>query len=253
MTRAQVRTFLDESIALGVKEYYFTGGEPFMNQEIVEILEDTLQLGPATVLTNATLLPERTVAALARTAAQSLYSLELRVSLDGVTAEMNDAIRGAGAFDRCLSGVRRLVSAGFLPIITTMQSWPDQETEALLDRFRGLLSDVGYDRARLKILPPLLIGEEAKRSRAYDPMERVSHQMLQGFDMNQLICSSARVATARGVYVCPILLETPSAKVGETLEESVGRPAKLSESACYTCYLHGSICSNMPVSGRDHS
>src|SRR5262245_43721711 len=50
-----VRRFLAESVELGVKEYYFTGGEPFLHPQMVEILEETLRLGPATVLTNATI------------------------------------------------------------------------------------------------------------------------------------------------------------------------------------------------------
>src|SRR3954447_18254619 len=48
----EVRQRLDESVALGVKEYYFTGGEPFLNPEMTEILVETLHYGPATVLTN---------------------------------------------------------------------------------------------------------------------------------------------------------------------------------------------------------
>src|SRR5215510_7400196 len=51
---ATVRKVLEESVRLGVKEYYFTGGEPFLNRDLVAILELTLQFGPATVLTNAT-------------------------------------------------------------------------------------------------------------------------------------------------------------------------------------------------------
>src|SRR5213593_3628136 len=51
---ATVRRYLDESVALGVKEYYFTGGEPFLNRDMVPILKLTLQYGPATVLTNGT-------------------------------------------------------------------------------------------------------------------------------------------------------------------------------------------------------
>src|SRR4029077_4897896 len=38
----KVRRALDESVPLGVKEYYFTGGEPFLNPDIVPILELTL-------------------------------------------------------------------------------------------------------------------------------------------------------------------------------------------------------------------
>ncbi len=248
MSREQVAEALEDSVQLGVKEYYFTGGEPFMNPDMDGILADTLALGPATVLTNATLMPPRRVEALARLSADSLYTLELRVSLDGITREMNDAIRGEGAFDRCVEGIRRLVAEGFLPIITCMRSWPEEETEGYLEGFRELLASLGYARPRIKILPPLLMGEEAKRTRGYDETERVTHEMLHGFDLSQLLCTKARLVTARGVYTCPILLESPSARLGDTLPEAAQRPARLRESACYTCYLSGAICSNTPSS-----
>jgi len=247
MDRAQVREALTDSARLGVKEYYFTGGEPFMHRDILGILADALALGPATVLTNATVMPDRTVEALRRLQDSSPYSLELRVSLDGVDAESNDALRGAGAFARCLEGVRRLAKAGFLPIITTMQRWPETETEPVLAEFRRVLADVGYTRARLKILPPLKIGAEAERSGSYADAERVSSRMLEDFPTELLLCSTARLVTARGVWVCPILLASPEARVGNTLDEAVAQPARLDDGACYTCYMHGAICSNMPM------
>lgn len=249
--RETVREALDASVALGVKEYYFTGGEPFMHSAMVDILADALAFGPATVLTNATLLPPRRVDALAAAAATSPYSLEVRVSLDGVTAETNDAIRGAGAFARAIEGVARLVAAGFLPIITAMQSWEDAETERVLDDFRALLHGVGCDKPRLKILPPLRIGAEAERTHGYAAEERVTHEMLHGFDLDQLLCTRARLVTARGVYVCPILLDSPAARLGATLEEAVRRPARLAEPACYTCYTSGAICANAASVRRD--
>ena len=251
MDREEVRSYLEESVGLGVKEYYFTGGEPFMNRDMPGIVEDTLEIGPATVLTNATLMPPRLVDALARAAGRSRYTLELRVSLDGVSPEANDAIRGEGSFERAMEGVERLVAAGFLPIITCMQTWEERETEEMLGRFRELLAGIGYRRARIKILPRLLMGEEAERTRAYAETERVTHEMLHGFDLDQLLCSRARLVTARGVWTCPILLDTPSARLGESLREATGEPAVLSEQACYTCYLSGAICSNMPVGGED--
>lgn len=249
MDRAQVRQYLDESVDLGVKEYYFTGGEPFMNRDMTAILEDTLALGPATVLTNGTLLPPRVVDRLAAHATDSAYSLELRVSLDGVTEEANDAIRGDGAFRRALEGVERLVAAGFLPIITAMQSWPDGENDATLAEFRTLMGSLGYDRVRLKILPPLRIGAEAERTHGYGAGERVTHEMLHGFDLDQLLCRRARLVSARGVHACPILLDSPSAFLGHTLGEATRRPAALSEQACFTCYVSGAICSNATATG----
>ena len=49
LTLADVRRRLEEAEPLGVREYYLTGGEPFLNPEIFPILEETLARGPATV------------------------------------------------------------------------------------------------------------------------------------------------------------------------------------------------------------
>src|SRR5438309_11293748 len=107
-----VRRTLDESVRLGVKEYYFTGGEPFLNRDMVAILELTLQYGPATVLTNGTVFKEESLTRLCRADEASRYSLEFRVSIDGFTAADNDPIRGAGTFGRALRGVRQLLGQG---------------------------------------------------------------------------------------------------------------------------------------------
>src|SRR3954447_4560099 len=100
----KVLAALEDSKRLGVKEYYFTGGEPFMHPRILDILEKTLAIGPATVLSNGTLFREKTVERLAAIRDGSIYSLELRVSIDGPDATSNDKIRGAGAFKRAMEG-----------------------------------------------------------------------------------------------------------------------------------------------------
>ena len=94
MSRTQVQQYLRESVAMGVKEYYFTGGEPFLNPEMVPILIDTLEYGPATVLTNGTVLRDKWLMQLAEAENRSRYSLEFRVSVDGFSAAQNDPIRG---------------------------------------------------------------------------------------------------------------------------------------------------------------
>ena len=68
--------------------------------------------------------------------------------------------------------------------------------------------------------------------------------MLHGYDLDQLLCTRARLVTAAGVYACPILLDYPSARLADTLTEAVRVRAPLAESACYTCYENGAICSN---------
>jgi MoaA/NifB/PqqE/SkfB family radical SAM enzyme len=250
MTLAQVERYLEESAEMGVKEYYFTGGEPFMNRQIPEILGKTLQYGPVTVLTNGMLIKEKTAQRLQELEANSIYSLEIRVSIDGYTEEMNDAIRGKGVFQKAMRGVQLLYKHGFLPIITIAKTWEDFEDEAVINGFITTLKKHGYLRPRLKILPSLKIGREVARDRGYDQYEMVTDKILEGYDCSQLICSNSRIATNRGVYVCPILIESPHAYMGETLT-AAAKSYQLKDQACYTCYLYGAICSNFSSGGRD--
>lgn len=246
MPRDLVRRYLEESLQYGVKEYYFTGGEPFMNRDLIAILQETLALGPASVLSNGLLISPQLAQTLRELSHQSPYTLELRISLDGFDAETNDPIRGKGTFQRAMSGIKHLVQAGFLPIITTMQSWPEHEHERVLNGFRESLKKIGYTRPRFKIMPQLRIGREAERERRYTPAERVTPEMMEGYDEQLLLCSNSRMATDRGVYVCPILIEKPDANLGKSLAEAF-RPYPLRHQACYTCYLSGAICSNFSV------
>jgi sulfatase maturation enzyme AslB (radical SAM superfamily) len=245
-----VRRALEESVRLGVKEYYFTGGEPFLNPDMTAILELTLTYGPATVLTNGTVFKDEWLERLARAEAASPYSLEFRLSIDGFTAEANDPIRGEGTFERILRGLGQLLANGFLPIITVTQTRDEDDPAALVEGFVRLLRANGYDRPRLKILPALRIGAEAQRHRGYHADERVTPEMMEGFDAGQLLCSHSRIVTDRGVYVCPILIEAPDARLGSTLPQALG-PYPLRHHACYTCYQYGTLCANPSGTHRD--
>ena len=251
LERSQVQSALQDSIDLGVKEYHFTGGEPFLHREIIGILQDTLALGPATVLTNATLFTPQLIESLVTTAVGSAYSLEFSVGLDGATQESNDAIRGHGTFVRTMKGIEMLVAAGFLPILTAMQSWPDEDHESVLAGFAELLADYGYNRPRIRILPQFHIGAETARSRAYLTRERVTPEMLLDVDVGRLLCSRARLLTTKGVYACPILLGCDSARIGTSLAEATGRAVSLSQQACYTCYCHVVNSADLPVEARN--
>ncbi len=243
LTLAEVRRRLEESVPLGVKEYYFTGGEPFLNPELVDILCLTLNYGPATVLTNASVLKPAWLERLSAACEASLYSLEFRVSLDGFSPETNDPIRGAGTFDRTLRGVGLLVQAGFLPIITAARTWDDQEEPEVVRQFTQVLRDLGYHRPRLKILPTLKLGAEVTRTCGYSEHDRVTTEMLQDFDLEQLVCHHSRMVTDRGVHVCPILIEAPDSRLSADLAGSQV-PFALRHGACLTCYQYGAICTN---------
>jgi MoaA/NifB/PqqE/SkfB family radical SAM enzyme len=245
-----VRLTLEESVPLGVKEYYFTGGEPFLNRDVVAILELTLQYGPATVLTNGTVFKDEWLVRLRKAEDASPYSLEFRVSIDGCTPEENDPIRGAGTFDRAMEGVRQLLCHDFLPIITVARTRDDQDDAAVFAGFVKALRANGYERPRVKILPTLRLGAEIDRQRGYRTGERVTSEMMEGFDQALLICNHSRIVSDRGVHVCPILIEAPDARLGNTLAESM-RPYALRHHACYTCWQYGTICSNPSAGAAD--
>jgi len=239
----KVRCRLDESVRLGAREYYFTGGEPFLNPQMTDILIMALDYGPVTVLTNGTVLKDDWLERLADAEARSRYSLEFRVSLDGWSPETNDPIRGPGTFARAMRGVRKLVEAGFLPIVTVTQLDDTVTSDELYEQFVEVLKQQGYSRPRIKILPALRLGAEISRSRAYLAQERVTSDMLAGYDVAKLICNHSRIVTDKGVYVCPILIEAEDARLGDDLTQA-HKPFALRYQACYTCWLYGAICSN---------
>lgn len=237
----EVERYLEEAVRLGVREYYFTGGEPFLNPDMEAILEATLRVGPASVLTNGLLLDPARCARLKRLEQGSDYSIDLRVSLDGYDAATNDPIRGEGTFERILAGVRNLAAAGLNPVITVTEVCREAGTDAGKERFFELLRALGIDRPRLKILPVFQIGAEAERGGSYESWQRLRDGDLPAGAWDHLQCSSCRMVTDQGVWVCPILVNEPSARMGQTLADSLG-PFPLDHPACWTCHVYGVSC-----------
>jgi MoaA/NifB/PqqE/SkfB family radical SAM enzyme len=241
LSLADVERRLAEARELGVREYYFTGGEPFMNRDMLAILEVTLRQGPATVLTNGMLLRPEICARLRALFDASEYSLDIRVSLDGFDAQSHDAIRGRGVWDKVMDGLRNLAAAGLNPVITVTTAAAGVESGHGRSRFLDLIRGFGFARPRLKVLPLFRIGAEEHRTRAYADWERISPEMLQDGDAAKLQCSSCRMVTSKGVYVCPILIEQPQARMGESIGETL-RPFPLQYGACHTCWVDGVTC-----------
>jgi molybdenum cofactor biosynthesis enzyme MoaA len=241
MTLPQVRRWLDEAKGLGVREYYFTGGEPFLNRELPDMLALTLAQGPATVLTNGLLITEAAARRLRELADGTEYSLDIRVSIDGWDAATNDPIRGEGTFDRIMAGVSRLAAAGINPVLTVTEACEGAASNAGRARFLEFLRAAGLRQPRLKVMPLLRLGAEETRTRAYQAWESLAGRTLTPAEAEALQCSSSRMVTARGVYVCPILIESPAARMASSLAGAL-RPFELSFRACFTCHEQGLSC-----------
>jgi MoaA/NifB/PqqE/SkfB family radical SAM enzyme len=241
MSLADVRPYLEEAERLGVREYYLTGGEPFLNREILEIIEATLALGPVTVLTNGLPIRPETAARLRGLADASPYSLDLRVSLDGPDAATNDPIRGHGTFERIVAAIGILARAGLNPVVTFTEACEGALSADGRARLLGFLRECGLERPRLKVMPLLRLGAETRRSRAYAEWESLKGRSLTTDEASALQCSTCRMVTSRGVYVCPILIDFPGARMAGTLVEAL-RPFELAYPACFTCHEQGLSC-----------
>jgi molybdenum cofactor biosynthesis enzyme MoaA len=205
------------------------------------ILAATLEFGPATVLTNGLLLDTERSRRLRELADGSVYSLDFRISLDGYDASSNDPIRGEGTFDRILAGIKTLYTAGLNPVITVTEVHPENASQLGKARFFELLAQLGIDKPRLKILPLFQIGAEADRGGAYESWQRLRESDAIDGAWDHLQCSSSRMVTDQGVWVCPILVNEPEAKMGSALADTLGA-FSLDHSACWSCHAYGVSC-----------
>jgi sulfatase maturation enzyme AslB (radical SAM superfamily) len=241
MTVQQVRAALAEARQQGVREYYFTGGEPFLHPAIQELIIMTLEQGPLSILTNGILIDEDMAAWLGETFRGSAYSLDLRVSLDGSTAPENDQVRGRGTFQQIIAGIARLARNGINPVITVTEVRPTMGLPAERAAFMEFVRGLGLAKPRLKFLTPFLIGREERRTRGYREDELLHDGDLQPGEAQKLQCSSCRMVTDDGVYPCPLLINIPGAKMGETFQDGL-KPIRLAWQPCYTCHIYGVTC-----------
>lgn len=241
MTIEQVRAILDEAYKQGVREYYFTGGEPFLHPNIRELITLTLAQGPLTILTNGILIDDEMAAWLGQTFRTAPYSFDLRVSLDGYTAEDNDKIRGKGTFERIIAGIKRLAMHGVNPVITVTEVRPAMGLPKERLAFMEFVRSLGLDKPRLKFLVPFLIGREEQRTRGYTSEELLHEGDIIPGEEQKLQCNSCRMITDDGVYPCPLLINVPEARLGNTLTNGL-KPIKLAWQPCYTCHIFGVTC-----------
>jgi MoaA/NifB/PqqE/SkfB family radical SAM enzyme len=225
----------------GVRDYYFTGGEPFMHPDIKELIDRTLHQGPLSILTNGMLIDEEMAGWLGDKFRSSRYSLDLRVSLDGTTAEENDALRGRGTFEEIIESIELLWDHGINPVITVTTCHAESGGEEGRRKFYEFVRSKGITKPRLKFLAPFKMGREERRDDGYADHERLVEGDLGDTDGSHLQCSSCRMVTSEGVFPCPILIEEEDARMGDSLEDGM-ESIDLDHSACYTCHVDGVTC-----------
>ncbi len=157
---ANVRRLVDEALDLGFTDIFFTGGEPFILNDIYEMLAYASARVKTTVLTNAMILRGPRLEKLVAIANDNLV---VQVSLDGGQPEHHDAYRGAGAWAKTVEGIKLLQARGFRVRLSTTETpanRPHLETICAFHRSLGIhdedhfirpLAKRGYSREGLEL------------------------------------------------------------------------------------------------------
>src|SRR4051794_28624506 len=135
---ARFRYLVDEALDEGFEELYVTGGEPFAEPEIVDMLEYASDRLPTVVLTNAMLFTGRRRRELERLAGRD--RLVLQTSLDGARAETHDLFRGEGSWRKAMDGIE-IARALSLPMRVAMTETTANSGE--VEELRTLLAGIG--------------------------------------------------------------------------------------------------------------
>jgi MoaA/NifB/PqqE/SkfB family radical SAM enzyme len=114
-----VMRLIDEADSLQFEQVYFTGGEPFLLEDIFSMLAYSSQFMQTTVLTNGMLFRGKQID---RLCAVKNENLIVQVSLDGSQAEQHDAYRGKGSWGRTVEGIHILQELGFRVRLSTTET-----------------------------------------------------------------------------------------------------------------------------------
>lgn len=243
MKLTDVRAHLDEAVGLGVEQFSFTGGEPFVIRGFIDILAYASQLRPCFVLTNATdpllrrthqLLPLR----------EQPYPIRFRVSLDHPDPARHDVDRGAGSFAKALEGIRWLHGHGF-EVSIARQMTPGEDGAAVEAEFRKLF--------RAQSLPEHLaftafpdFGTPGSEDGSPEITEACMKEYPDAESRAHFMCSYSRMLVKQEgrvrVYACTLVDDDLDYGV-DSLRESLETRVMLRHHRCFSCYRFGASCS----------
>jgi organic radical activating enzyme len=251
LTRADIEPYLDEVKSLGwpIREIAFTGGEPFMNPEMIGMMEAALEQGfEVLVLTNAMrpMMRKPMQTGLLKLAEKYHDQMTFRISVDHWSAELHDAERGKDAFKRTIEGMIWLRDHGFQMAVAGRIAFHESEAEARAGYAR-LYSENNFRidaqaPAQTVLFPEMDMNVEV-------PEITTDCWGILGKSPEDVMCSSSRMvvkrkgAEAPAVLACTLLAYTPEFELGNTLKEA-RRPVQLNHPHCAKfCVLGGASCS----------
>jgi hypothetical protein len=245
LTLAEVDRFLDEIET--PTEIGFTGGEPFMNPEIIAMLERALSRGHRVlVLSNAMRPMRRHEAAILALTARFPGQLTIRVSLDHHTQAVHEQERGPNSWDRAIDGLKWL-AANRVPVAVAGRLLPGENEMAARSGYSVLFAELGIaldaeDPEALVLFPEMnAAADTAEISEGcWDVL---------GLTPEAVMCSSSRMIVRRKgqpaaeVAACTLLPFDEQFLLGGSLAEARKTVALNHPHCARFCVLGGASCS----------
>ena len=245
ITVAETIPFLDEAKALGTNEIGFTGGEPFMNPDVLEILDEALSRGfDVLVLTNAMLPMQRPRLKQGLVALHAKYGakLTMRVSLDHYGQELHEKERGADTWVKALAGIDWLAANGFPLAIAGRTCWHEDDA-AMRQGFASLIAAHGWridpqNRQQLMLFPEM-------DGRFNVPEITTACWGILKKSPSQMMCASSRMVVKRKASAAPVVLPCtllpydPAFEMGPTLTAAaLADGSMFDQGAVKLCHPH---------------
>ncbi len=251
ITAEEVRDFLDqiEERNWPVREIGFTGGEPFMNPEMIEMARAALERGyEVLILTNAM---QPMLRRKMRDGLQDLRrdfgdKLSLRISVDHYRAELHDKERGVGSFDKTVAGMEWLRDNGFKMAVAGRTVWDETDSQSRVG-FAAFFKAQGLDIDAQNPGQTVLFPEMDENAEV--PEITAACWGILDKSPEAVMCSSARMVVKRrgaekpAVLACTLLAYEPEFEMGHTLAEAEA-DVHLNHPHCAKfCVLGGASCS----------
>ena len=241
----EFKNYIDESMVknYGTKEVGFTGGEPFMNKDIIKMIEYSLKNGFNTlVLTNAMkpMLNKKEQLLNLKSS-----NLTIRVSIDHYKKEKHELIRGQNSYDVMMMGLKWLNDNDFNYALATRLLW--NEKEDVVRKNFGVFTKnnkLNLDTNSKQHLVTFVEMDEKKDT----PEITTECWGILKKDPSNIMCSSSRMIVKKkgskntSVIACTLLPYDNNFDLGKTLEESF-KKIYLNHPHCSKfCVLGGSNC-----------
>lgn len=249
LTYAEAVSYLDEiaNDALPTEEIGITGGEPFMNPDIIPIMEESLKRGfRLLVLTNAMRPMMKLAAPLLDLQQRYPEKITMRVSIDHFDRTLHEEERGPRSWDPMMLGLNWLAENNFTIDIAGRLRWNDCEQE-MRDGFARFFTanNIPVDAADSK---QLMLFPEMDET-ADVPEITTDCWGILNVNPNDMMCATSRMIvkhkgdSAPSVIACTLLPYEDGFNMGRTLKDASG-PIALNHPHCAKfCVLGGGACS----------